>query len=79
MFGFAARRAAVGKAGFIRLQFKLFRADGAYLERKCHPAVMIHNTQFFLMQSKRLTNTPIREVVSVLKLSNDGKNRVVRA
>jgi hypothetical protein len=49
------------------------------LERKCHPAVMIHNTQFFLMQSKRLTNTPIREVVSVLKLSNDGKNRVVRA
>ena len=54
VFGFAARRAAVGKAGFIRLQFKLFAADGAHLERKCHPAVMIQPTpmQFALLVSR---------------------------
>ena len=31
------------------------------------------------VEGKCLTNTPVREVVSVLKLSNDRKNRVVKA
>jgi len=36
LFGFAALRAAIGKTGFIRLQFELFRANDAQLDRKCH-------------------------------------------
>ncbi len=31
------------------------------------------------LESKRLTNTPVRQAVSVLKCPDDGKNRVVNA
>jgi len=36
LFGFAARWAAVGKAGLVRLQFELFPADSANSDRKYH-------------------------------------------
>src|ERR1019366_7166776 len=45
VLGFAARRAAVGKAGFIRFQLERFRADGAHFDRKCHRAIMIQLTR----------------------------------
>jgi len=32
-----------------------------------------------ILKGKRLTNTPVRGVVTVLKLSDDRKNRVVSA
>lgn len=40
-FWVAACRTAVGKAGFIRLQLKLFRADGTNFDRKSHSKSMI--------------------------------------
>src|SRR5208282_3419796 len=60
MFRYAARWAAVGKSGFIRLQFELFRADRAHFDRKCHLAVMIQPTQFSLMQKEDFrTGSPV--------------------
>ena len=41
VFGLAALRAAIGKAGFIRPQFELLRANSAHFDRKCHLTIMI--------------------------------------
>jgi hypothetical protein len=50
VFGFAAGRAAVGKARLTRLQLELLRADGADFDRKCHATIMIQpaNNQFLM-------------------------------
>src|SRR6476469_6654920 len=41
VFRSAARWTMVGKAGLVRFQFELFRADGANFDGKFHPASMI--------------------------------------
>src|SRR5271154_1644616 len=41
VLGFAAGGAAVGEAGLVGLQLKLFSADRACLDWKCHPPSMI--------------------------------------
>src|ERR1700722_16965784 len=38
---FAARRTAVGEAGFVGLQLELLGTDGANSERESHPNIMI--------------------------------------
>jgi hypothetical protein len=70
-FGGAARRAAVGETGFVRLQLELFCADHTDFDRKSHSRSMIRRGQGAI----QVLDQPERSRSLILSSSLNAHNR----